>query len=312
VVVSLALPFLTPVIIAALLAAMFQPVVEWLGRHRVRRTAASALCALAVPLLLAVFGVTVALALRGHAGEWQHAMREAARRVQQASGGDPVTPVLDAVQKRAALLGIAGLVGNATVALIALILGVLLAVYITFFLLKDAPRFGTALYSRLALPLPLSRKLISDAAVRLRQYLVGTTVVAAMDMVAITLGAAVLRVPMLGIIALVTFVTAYVPYLGAWIAAIFTVLVALGTGGVSTALWMLLVVLVTQNLLEGLARPFVFGAALDMHPLALMAITLVGGAVGGALGVFVAPPLVAIALSWSKTLRAADIGAARE
>jgi hypothetical protein len=60
--------------------------------------------------------------------------------------------------------------------------------------------------------------------------------------------------------------------------------VALGAGGVDTALWMLAVVLVTQNIIEGLVRPLAFGAALDMHPLAILAATVAGGILGGVVG----------------------------
>jgi predicted PurR-regulated permease PerM len=72
---------------------------------------------------------------------------------------------------------------------------------------------------------------------------------------------------------------------------------------VPAALWMLAVVLVTQNLIEGLARPLAFGAALDMHPLAILAVTVAGGIIGGILGVFIAVPLAAIVISWRRTLR---------
>jgi predicted PurR-regulated permease PerM len=146
--------------------------------------------------------------------------------------------------------------------------------------------------------------MLADAGVRLRRYVVGTTFVAALDAVVIGLAAVILRLPLVVVIVLVTFATAYVPYLGAWLSAIFTVVVALGVGGVDTALWMLAVVLVTQNVLEGVVRPLAFGAALDMHPLAILAVTVVGGILGGVVGVFIAPPLAAIIMSWRRTLTA--------
>jgi putative heme transporter len=66
---------------------------------------------------------------------------------------------------------------------------------------------------------------------------------------------------------------------------------------------MLAIVLVTQNVVEGLLRPFVFGVALDMHPLTVLAVTVVGGIVGGVIGVAVAAPFTAIGLSWWRTVR---------
>jgi predicted PurR-regulated permease PerM len=145
--------------------------------------------------------------------------------------------------------------------------------------------------------------MLNDAGLRVRRYFVGTTVVAAMDAVVITLAAVLLRLPLLPVIALVTFVAAFVPYLGAWLSGIFVVVVALGSGGVATALWMLLIVLITQNVLEGVARPLAYGAALDLHPLTVLAATLLGGLLGGLMGVLIAPPLVAIVFTWIRTAR---------
>jgi predicted PurR-regulated permease PerM len=61
---------------------------------------------------------------------------------------------------------------------------------------------------------------------------------------------------------------------------------------------------VTQNVLEGVVRPLAFGAALDMHPLAVLAATVAGGILGGVLGVFIGPPLAAIIISWRRTVKA--------
>jgi predicted PurR-regulated permease PerM len=220
-------------------------------------------------------------------------------------GVDPLTPVVDAAQRREVLLGFAGALLSGAAAVVALLLGVLISVYVLFFLLNDGPRFGSGIVRRVSLPAATTRTMLTDAGARLRRYVVGTTAVAALDAVVIGLAAAVLRLPLVMIIALVTFVAAYVPYLGAWLSAIFAVVVALGAGGVDTALWMLAIVLVTQNLLEGVVRPLAFGAALDMHPLAVLAATLVGGILGGVMGVFIAPPVAAIALSWRRSLRTA-------
>ena len=53
----------------------------------------------------------------------------------------------------------------------------------------------------------------------LRNYFTGVTIVAAFNAVVVGLGALVLGVPLPGTIAVVTFITAYVPYIGAWTAA---------------------------------------------------------------------------------------------
>jgi predicted PurR-regulated permease PerM len=301
--IGILLPYLSPLIIAVILAAVLQPVVEWMCRHRVPRATAAVVGALGVPIVVAALAVLVWSALRGQGDQWQQTAQAAAQRLRSGVGADPLTPLLDGSQRREILLGVAGVVVNGTAAVFALLLGTLLAVYVLFFLLKDSRAFTEVVVARLPLAATTTREMLTDANSRLRRYMVGTTVVAAMDAAAITLGAIVLRLPLIAVIALVTFAAAYVPYVGAWLSAIFAVVVALGAGGIGTALWMLAVVLVTQNLLEGVLRPLAFGAALDMHPLAVLAATVVGSVLGGVLGVFIAPPAAAIVISWLKTVR---------
>ncbi|TMM38058.1 MAG: AI-2E family transporter [Actinobacteria bacterium] len=300
---SIALPVLAPLIVAVLLAVVLAPVVSWLCRHRMGRGWAAAIAAL-VPLAVVVALTFVALhALRGQGSAWAATAGTAGARLRSAVGTDPVAPLLDATQRHELLLGLAGFVVNGTAAAVGLLFWGLVTLYILFFLLKDGPRFVDGLAARLPVPLGTARELLTDAGFRLRRYLVGTTVVAAVDAVVITLAAALLRLPLLLVIALVTFATAYVPYLGAWLSGIFVVVIALGSGGVETAIWMLVIVLITQNLLEAVLRPLAFGAALDLHPLTILAATVVGALVGGVVGVFVGPPLAAIAVSWRRTLR---------
>ncbi|MET8151665.1 AI-2E family transporter [Actinoplanes sp. NPDC049668] len=306
VVVAVVLPYLTPVIFAVILAAVLQPWVGWMRRRRVPLAAAAAIAVTAVPVVVGLLIVVVVIGLRGQSEVWAQTMESASDRLTSATGADPLTPVVDPARRQEILLGLAGSAFTGAVAVIALIFVALVALYILFFLLIDGQRFGAAIERHAAPPAATVRVMLADAADGLRRYMVGTTFVATMNAVVIGLGAVVLRLPLVFVIALVTFAMAYVPYLGAWLSGIFTVLVALGAGGVGDGLWMLAIVLVTQILLEGLARPLAFGAALDMHPLAVLAVTVAGGILGGILGVFIAVPLAAIALSWRRTLRSPE------
>ena len=300
--ISIVLPYATPMIIAVVLAAVLQPWVERMCR-RLPRAGAAIIATLAVPVLVVALLVVVLLALRGQSAVWAQTAQAAGEQLRSGMGVDPLSPVVDASQRREVLFGLAGAVISGTAAIFALAFSALIAIYILFFLLNDGPRFRDGIVARVALPSATTRVMLTDAGVRLRRYILGTTFVAALDAVLIGLAAVILRLPLVLVIVLVTFATAYVPYLGAWLSAIFAVVVALGAGGVDAALWMLAVVLVTQNVVEGLVRPLAFGAALDMHPLAVLAATVAGGILGGVMGVFIAPPLAAIVVSWLRTLK---------
>ena len=68
--------------------------------------------------------------------------------------------------------------------------------------------------------------------------------------------------PLAGTIAVVTFVGAYVPFVGAWVAGAFAVLIALGTVGTTAALIMAVVALLANGALQQMIQPFVMGATL--------------------------------------------------
>src|SRR4029079_4978213 len=105
--------------------------------------------------------------------------------------------------------------------------------------------------------------------------------------VVIGLGALVLGVPLAGSIAVVNFVAAYIPYLGAWKAGAFTGLLALGDKGPSPAVTMGIIVLLANGALQQLIQPIAYGAALGIHPLAVLIVTIGGGALFGTIGLIV-------------------------
>ena len=108
--------------------------------------------------------------------------------------------------------------------------------------------------------------------------------------------------PHAGSIAIVNFVAAYVPYLGAWSAGAFTVLITLGSQGTSTAIAMMVIVLLANGALQQMIQPIAFGATLGIHPLAVLVVTIAGGALFGTIGLVLAAPLTSAALHISADL----------
>jgi len=121
------------------------------------------------------------------------------------------------------------------------------------------------------------------------------TIVAAFNGVIVGLGALLLGVPLAGTIAVVTFVTAYVPYIGAIVAGTFAVVLALGANSTGVAVAMLIIVLLANGLLQNLFQPFAMGAALGLNPLVCLVVTISAGCLFGMLGLVLAAPLVSAA-----------------
>ena len=136
----------------------------------------------------------------------------------------------------------------------------------------------------------------------LRGYFAGVTVVAAFNAIVIGLAAVLLGVPLAGSIALINFLAAYIPYLGAWTAGIFTVLIALGSEGTETAIAMGVIVLLANGILQQIVQPIAYGATLGLHPLAVLIVTIAGGSVFGTIGLILAAPLTAAAVAISADL----------
>ncbi|MDH4278885.1 MAG: AI-2E family transporter, partial [Acidimicrobiia bacterium] len=102
----------------------------------------------------------------------------------------------------------------------------------------------------------------------------------------------------------VTFVTSYVPYLGAIFSGAFAVLIALGSTGTRDAIIMLLVILVVQNIVQTLMLTKLSSDLLNLHPIVNLASTIVGAAMAGLLGAMLSAPVVAIAIAVQQRLAA--------
>lgn len=180
------------------------------------------------------------------------------------------------------------------------------------FLLKDGPQIRRWGESHSGIPSDLTRIITQRVIGSLRGYFLGVTIVALFNTVVVTIGALVLGVPLIGTIAAVTFVGAYIPYIGAWTAGAFAVLLALGGAGTDAAAGMIVVQLLANGILQQLVQPFAMGAALGIHPLAVLIVTIAGGALFGTLGLILAAPLTAAATRILSDVAAAKAAGAAE
>jgi putative heme transporter len=101
----------------------------------------------------------------------------------------------------------------------------------------------------------------------------------------------------------VSFVTSYIPYLGAFVAGAFAVLIAYGSEGSGTALAMLVIVLLANGLIQNVLEPFALGTSLQLHPLAVLLTVTTAAALVGVLGAILAAPLVSAAVNVYAELR---------
>ena len=180
----------------------------------------------------------------------------------------------------------------------------------TLFVLKDGPVMHRFINRHLGVPEPVANVVTTNIAKSLRSYFLAVTIIAAFNAILIGGAALILGVPLAGTIAVVTFVGAYVPFVGAWVAGGFAVLIALSTGSTSDALILAVVALLANGILQQMIQPLVMGATLSLNPLVVLVVTIGAGALFGMIGLTLAAPLTSAAVHIANELRDRDPGLA--
>jgi predicted PurR-regulated permease PerM len=306
---SLTQTIVVPVITAAIIASVASPVVDWLKKHSVPRGAGAAIVFVAIIAIGVAVGVIVLAGIAGQADSLSAKLQAGANEIEAWARdlGVDSTAAHDAKDGASASVsaGFKALTEGLAAGIDRL---ASLAVFLTFtalslfFMLKDAPTIGAFVERHLGVPAPVARTITSRTTSSLRGYFAGVTIVAAFSAVVVGVGALALGVPLAGTIAVVTFVGGYVPYIGAWTAGSFAVLIALGSEGATTAVALAIVVLLANGALQQLVQPIAYGATLGIHPLAVLIVTIAGGALFGTIGLVLAAPLTAAAVKISADL----------
>ena len=85
-----------------------------------------------------------------------------------------------------------------------------------------------------------------------------------------------------------------IPYFGAIVAVVISVIITIITGGLSQALIMAAVVIILQQIYSNIINPKIIGNSLEISPLLVIFAVTVGGAYFGVLGMFLAVPIIAV------------------
>jgi predicted PurR-regulated permease PerM len=297
-----------PVVAATIVATVAMPLVASLARH-LPRTVAAVLVLLG---LVAIAVLVVVLVIAGITAQHEPIAHHSSQAVTKAEGwlksvgvdkpgadsagsdGKADVPKIISTLTKGVINGIRGLAS--------VVFGLSLAALSLLFLLKDGPTMRVWVDRHLGLPTTVAHTITSGVIRSLRGYFRGVTIVAAFNGVVVGIGALILGVPLPGTIAVVSFVTAYVPFIGAFVAGAFAVVIALGAKGAATALIMLLIVLLANGLLQNLLQPFAMGSALDLHPLVVLVTTIAAGCLFGTLGLILSAPLLSAAVHVTRDL----------
>jgi len=193
--------------------------------------------------------------------------------------------------------------GGAGVA-VELLTGLALAVFCSVFFLSSGSRIWTWLLGQAG---GTGRRV--DGAARagwatFAGYTRGIVIIAATNAVLVFVALLILRVPLAFPLAVLTFFAAFIPLIGSPIALFVATLVALAARGPLISLLVLALIVVIGQIEGHLLHPLVMSRAVNLHPLAVALTVASGTVIAGVIGAVVAVPLVAVAWTVWKTLRA--------
>ena len=173
--------------------------------------------------------------------------------------------------------------------------GLFIALFSLFFFLYEGPRIWTwvvKLFPRLTRPRVNSSGFIAWH--QLSAFVRATMIVAFVDAVGISVGAAILKVPFAFAIGILVFLLAFIPIVGALLSGAVAVLLALVAHGPGVALIMLAIVIGVQQLESHVLQPFLLGKAVSVHPLAVILAIATGSIIAGIVAALVAVPFAAV------------------
>lgn len=301
-----------PVLLAIIFSTLLWPVVKWLRRHRWPDGLASIVVLLAALVLVSALLVATARPIVTQSVNIANRAADGIQRLQQWVTGPPLNlpgeridaaaaSVADWLRSSADQIALTVLGGVSTVS--STVVTAVLVLVLMFFFLKDGDAFvpwlrrqvGTSAGGHLTEVLIRSWNTLGSF-VRIQ------VLVSFVDAVLIGIGLVILGVPLAAALAVLTFIAGFVPIVGAIAAGAIAVLVALVTNGPTTALLVLALVLLVQQVESNVLQPLLQGRSLDLHPAIVLLAVTAGSTLYGIIGAFLAVPVVAVAATMLRYL----------
>lgn len=301
---------LIPLVVAVILGIVLEPITNALKRCGVPSTVAVAATLIAG---IAVAAGTVVTVVWGFVQQWPEIHG------QVISGWDSLVAWAASLDMKPSYLeraratfeghvtqvaqGVLGAVTDTFYGAISLFLGTFFALFFLFFALRDAERFPAWLARTTTLDADEIGAVIAVSRSSVRGYFRGTAVAAVITAPIFMIPLLLLGIPMAIPIFIVYFFLSFVPFVGAWIAGIFTVLIAFGSGGPTAALILAITFIISNGSIQSAVSSWALGSSLQLHPVAVLLATMVGGTVAGVLGMVLGAPLLAAAVKSTTEIR---------
>lgn len=293
-----------PVIVALLVTTLLHPPVAWLHRRRLPSGLAAGL--VVVGALLAVGGILGAIvpSIAAQVDDFGAGIQDGIRQLGDLLDGVPLSLTIDDLrarldsaieQARENSGAIVAQVQSGAVLIGEVLTGLVIAILLTFFFLKDGGRMWDWLLHFSAREKRAGwDELGGRIFTALGGYVRGIALVGLADAVLIGLALVVIGVPLVLPLMVLTFFGAFLPLVGAFLAGLAAVLIALVSNGVVAALLVLGAVVLVQQIEGNILYPLLMGRTVHLHPAVILVALSVGGILAGIIGIFLAVPVAAV------------------
>ncbi|WP_420751648.1 AI-2E family transporter [Rhodococcus sp. O3] len=294
-----------PVALAIVVSTVLWPPTRALMKRRVPPAAAASVTLL---LFFAVVGGIIAgivPSVVSQAPELGNKATEGIHKVEDWIQGPPfnlrdeqlenaVQVVVEKVQGSAATIASGVFSGVSTAG--SLLVTLALVLVLTFFFIKDGPRFIPWLH---AVGGGRAGRHLEEVLVRMWDTLGGfirtQALVSFIDAFFIGLGLVILGVPLAPVLAILTFIGGFIPIVGAFVAGALAVLVALVANGLTTAIIVLVIIIAVQQLEGNVLQPVLQSRSMHLHAVIVLLAVTAGSSLFGIVGAFLAVPVAAVA-----------------
>ncbi len=292
-----------PVLLALIFASAFAPAMGWMRRKGIPSVWATVIALLTIVIALSAIGWFITVNVRS---QWSELADQAAVGVQQVTDWVKTLPFAPEQAQIDEWLGhltdflTSAQFGSGAIAGVSaaanFVTGFVLMVVILFFFLKDGPQIWAFLLRPFRGENYARMERIGDKTVStLGSYVRGTATVAAVDAIGIGVGLWICGVPLALPLAVLVFVLAFIPIVGATLAGILAALVALVANGPIIAVIVVGIVILVNQLEGNFLQPVLMGRSLKLHSLVILIALTIGTVLGGIVGAVLAVPITAVA-----------------
>ncbi|GII41280.1 AI-2E family transporter [Planotetraspora phitsanulokensis] len=210
----------------------------------------------------------------------------------EAKLADLVTQFREYISHQGGQIASGALAGARTVGEI--VVGAVLAFILAIYMVHGADRLATwitDLAPRHRAPILTTGRVVFDVVGR---YVRGVAIVGFVDAFFIGSALWILGVPIALPLAVLTFVGAFLPVIGAFLAGLLAAVVAFVAKGWLVAVIVVAVTILVQQLEGHVLAPQIYGRALELPGAVILVVIAVGGVVAGIIGAFLAAPVASV------------------